>query len=98
MNSGKQSILVTGAAGFIAYHLCERLLRGRPRGSRLRQPQRLLRRFPQAGAVGAIAGAERLSISRSWIWPIDLAWSGCSRSALPRAWCIWPLRLACATR
>ena len=57
------TVLVTGAAGFIGYHVAEALLaRGETRG-RGGQPERLLRRAAEAGAAGPAAGAGRVSRS-----------------------------------
>ena len=67
------TILLTGAAGFIGYHLADRLLARRlPRGRR-RQPERLLRPAPEAGPPRAAARAARASPSSSSTSPTATA-------------------------
>ena len=51
------TVLLTGAAGFIGYHVAEALLAARRAGDRRGQPQPLLRRAAEAGAAGPAVAA-----------------------------------------
>ena len=65
---GKAPVLVTGAAGFIGYHVARALLDAGTSRDRRRQPQRLLRPQAQAGAPARAGGPPGLHLPR-----LDLA-------------------------
>ena len=92
-------ILVTGAAGFIGLHTAQRLLARGDEVRRARQPQRLLRRHPEAGAPGAPRSAAAASASCKLDLADDAAHARAVRAReVPRASCTSPRRPACATR
>ena len=90
-------VLVTGTAGFIGSHVAQAPARARRRGHRLRQPQRLLRRRPQAGATGALLPTTRLHARARRPRRSRRGGSAVPRAPARSASSTWPRRPACAT-
>ena len=61
------TILLTGVAGFIGYHVAEALLARRSAPDRIRQSQRLLRSKTEVRAAGATEGTPRFHLSQGRI-------------------------------
>ena len=72
--SDRVTVLLTGAAGFIGYHVAEALLARGDAGGRGRQPQPVLRRAAEAGAAGAAASRSAGSRSTASTWRTVRRW------------------------
>ena len=91
-------VLVTGAAGFIGFHVARRLLQDGRSGGRPRQRQRLLRSQAERGAAGGAGASSTASSSPSSISPTARAWRRCSSATAFPTSSISRRRPACAIR
>ena len=93
-----QTILVTGAAGFIGFHVARRLLAEGRVVVGLDNLNSYYDPGAEAGPPGHPAGRMALFASNGSIWPIALRWRGCSPGTGSREWCISLRRPGCAIR